>query len=177
MRDTFSKTGSGAVLMMRSTLLIGVGNPYRRDDGVGWFVAEKLAHMGLKHLNTVKASGEGTELMDLWKQSENVVIVDALSPGNEPGEIVELDASRTRLPKGIFNYSSHAFGVGEAVEMGRALRTLPKTLRIFGVEGKIFEAGEGLSPEVEKAAYEVIKRIQRHFLQDSKNIKGSSIYA
>ena len=47
--------------------------------------------------------------------------------------------------------STHALGVAEAIELGRALGRLPRRLLVFGIEGGSFDAGAGLSPEVERA--------------------------
>jgi hypothetical protein len=45
-------------------------------------------------------------------------------------------------------------GVAEAIELARALGALSRSLVVYGIEGKNFAAGVGLSYEVEKAAGE-----------------------
>jgi hydrogenase maturation protease len=40
----------------------------------------------------------------------------------------------------------------EAVQLARALGRLPGRLLVIGIEGKRFDSGAGLSPEVERAA-------------------------
>jgi hydrogenase maturation protease len=59
------------------------------------------------------------------------------------------------MPAGSLRYSTHAFGVAEAVEMDRALGGLPRRLTIYGIEGANFAAGEELTAEVESAARHV----------------------
>lgn len=134
-------------------LVVGVGNRYRRDDGLGPAVARRLQDAGYA-LAVVEASGEGAGLLQIMERSPWVILVDAVSSGAEPGTIHRLDAA-TPLPKRLFRYSTHAFGVAEAVELARALGSLPARLVIFGVEGAEFGAGDGLSSAVEQAAERV----------------------
>ncbi|HKC86245.1 MAG TPA: hypothetical protein VKG02_09745 [Blastocatellia bacterium] len=44
--------------------------------------------------------------------------------------------------------------MAEAIELARALGNIPQRLMVYGIEGKNFAAGVGLSAEVEKAAGE-----------------------
>jgi hypothetical protein len=49
----------------------------------------------------------------------------------------------------IFPCSRHAFGVREAVELARAMNRLPRSLMIYGIEGRQFSFGAPFSQEVE----------------------------
>lgn len=140
-------------------LIIGIGNEYRSDDAVGLIIARRLKAGTGARLAVLEQSGEGTALMETWQQVESVIVVDAVHAGAEPGTVYRFDAHDERLPAKFFNYSTHAFSVAEAVELARALRQLPARLVVYGVEGKNFASGVGLSPEVEMAAQVVAERI------------------
>lgn len=140
-------------------LILGIGNRYRSDDGVGIEVARRLKKRAPAGVTVLEASGEGTALVEAWQGAKAVILIDAVSSGGKPGTIHRIDGAHEAIPKIFFNYSTHAFGVAEAIELARALNQLPPSLVIYGIEGKEFEAGEELSPEVEKAATEVVKRI------------------
>ena len=45
------------------------------------------------------------------------------------------------------------------VETARALSTLPKSLKVYGIEGVDFSAGDRLSPAVRETAEKLISRI------------------
>lgn len=141
-------------------LVIGVGNEYRGDDGVGILIARRLQAQMPENVDVLIQSGEGTALMESWKGAENVIIVDAVLSGAPPGTVFRLDAGSQPLPSNFFHYSTHAFSVAEAVELSRALQQLPDNLMVYGIEGKTFDAGAALSPEVEEAAQKVTEQIQ-----------------
>lgn len=140
-------------------LIIGVGNAMRGDDGVGPLVARRLAQVLPPEVSVAEESGEGTRLMESWVGEDAVFVVDAVSSGSEPGTIVRFDAIERVIPASYFRYSTHAFSLAEAVELSRALEMLPPRLVIFGIEGASFSPGEGLTPAVEQAAEEVVRRM------------------
>jgi len=144
-------------------LVIGVGNWYRGDDAVGLVVARRLRAMNLPGVLVKEESGEGVALMESWQGKENVIIVDAASSGSLSGTVHTLNAISTTVPSAFFHYSSHAFGVAEAIELSRALKQLPYQLIVYGIEGRNFSAGVGLSPEVENASEEIVDALSLHY--------------
>jgi len=139
-------------------LILGIGNRYRSDDAVGPLVADRLAALGL---SVQEHSGEGAGLIEAWSGGKSVIVVDATQSGAAPGTIHRLDAAAEPLPAAFFRYSTHRFGLAEAVETARALGRLPERLVVYGVEGRHFGFGEALSPEVAGAVDEVVQRILR----------------
>lgn len=142
------------------SLLIGVGNPQRGDDAVGARVAERVKLLHLPGWVAQKLSGEGAALVEAWGGFERVVIVDALRAARAPGSVIRIDADRERVPSGLFRYSSHAFGLAEAIEIARTLDRLPARLIVFGVEGVSYEWGAVLSAPVEQAIPRVVSAIE-----------------
>ncbi len=136
--------------------VIGVGNPYRSDDGVGPFVAARLRERGLA---AEDHSGEGAGLIEAWQGGGTVIVIDATRSGSPPGAIRRFDAAAATVPTGTFHYSTHLFGLAEAIETARALGRLPPQLIIYGIEGQEFGFGDGLSDPVTRAAAEVVERI------------------
>ncbi len=125
--------------------LIGVGNAFRGDDSLGLVVAHKMASMGLHGIRIVEANGDGASLMLTWQDMDRVLIVDAMKLGSPIGTIHRIDASKNEIPAGWFTYSSHAFGVGQAIEMARQLHQLPRSVIVYGMEGGHFGFGTSLS--------------------------------
>ena len=142
-------------------LIIGVGNAYRGDDGVGLRIAQDIKKKSPDYVNVIEQSGEGISLMDSWKDADTVILIDAVHSGAQPGTIHRFDVHTQTIPAKFFHYSTHAFGVAEAIELARALKQLPQNFIVYGIEGKCFEAGIGLSLEVEESAQEVVKRVKQ----------------
>ena len=97
--------------------------------------------------------------MEIWKEHNFVIIVDAVQSNAKPGTIHRIDALQNEVPTDFFHYSTHAFGMAEAVEMARMLDELPAHLLIYGIEGKLFKIGKDISPEVQEAIETVINEI------------------
>ena len=108
---------------------------------------------------TLQLDSDGVSLMEAWQGFERVILVDAACSSAVPGFIHRFDATRTKLPRGLFHYSSHLFGVAEAVELARQLGRLPERLVVYGIEGAVFAYGEGLSAAVAEAVERVASAI------------------
>ncbi|WP_019023588.1 MULTISPECIES: hydrogenase maturation protease [unclassified Thioalkalivibrio] len=143
----------------KGPLVIGIGNPWRGDDGIGHAVVDALADT--PGLATAKSHGEPAELMELWQGHDPVILVDAIVTGAAPGTLHRLDA-REPLPRGA-RYSSHGIGLAEAVELARSLGELPGTLIVHGIEPACLEDGARLSPEISAATFQMSRNILKEF--------------
>ena len=148
------------------TVIIGVGNDFQTDDGIGRHIARKLKSKQLESITVLEISGEATSLMEAWTGADQVIIIDAMVSGETPGFVHRFDAVDTPLPKDVFpHFSSHTFSVAESIELARALNRLPQKIIVYGIEGKDFQSGSGLSPElknvVDKVSERVLKEIER----------------
>src|SRR5512146_3194256 len=136
-------------------LIIGCGNRERSDDGAGILVAERLRLLGLEAHSRI---GEAVDLIDAWKGADDVIVVDAVVTGAPIGTVQMWDGLQ---PVGSVSTSAstHGFGVAEAIELARVLDRLPNRLRVYRVEARRFERGGEISPEVQCAVEEVVRRI------------------
>jgi hydrogenase maturation protease len=85
-------------------------------------------------------------------------VIDAVRSGAPPGTIHRLDGDP---PAAMRLGSTHAIGLAEAIELGRALDRLPAHLELYGIEGAHFETGAELSPEVARAVEALCERLSR----------------
>lgn len=140
-------------------LVIGIGNPMRGDDGAGPAVVERLGRLALTGTAVTRQSGEGLLLIESWKEVEQVIVIDALSPAGAPGTVRRIDVGEVALPEDFQTTSTHGFGLGAAIELSRALGQLPASTVVFGVEGIDFSLGSGLSPAVAAAVPELVEAV------------------
>ena len=136
-------------------LIIGCGNRERSDDGAGILVAERLRELGIE---AETRTGEALDLMEAWNGADDVILVDAVLTGAPVGTVQTWDGGQP-LASVRTNASTHGLGVAEAIELAYVLNRRPIRLRVYGIEGRRFELGAEISPQVQHAVAEVVGRI------------------
>lgn len=144
------------------------GNRHRGDDAAGLLVADRLREWGIA---AETLEGEATEIMDAWAGADSVVLVDAVVSGKRPGTAHAWDGRNLKACSAS-SASSHGLGVGEAIELARALGRLPNRIQIYGIEGRQFTVGAGVSPEVEAAVEVVARAIAQLIAAEPPTIAG-----
>ena len=132
-------------------IVIGVGNRSRGDDAVGIRVVERLRGS----LTCFESNGDPSDLIVLFGSDQEVIVVDAMVSGSEPGTITTTEITFGNAPSSVVplrsQSSTHGFGVFEALELARILGTIPAHVTVIGIEGADFSPGARLSPATERA--------------------------
>ena len=156
------------------TLVVGVGNEDRGDDGLGPLVARLLVdaiaprvegHAGgragagpMHDVEVVAWTGDPMGLLDRWAGFDRLVLIDAVVSGGEPG------TTRRYGPDAPFaegaGASTHGFGLAAALALGRALGRLPERVEVWGVEAVEFAADAPLTPAVAQAVLALVDRLR-----------------
>ena len=138
-------------------LVIGIGNTYRRDDGVGLVVADEIAKRGLPGVQVLTAIGEPGAMLDAWSGADLAVVVDAaIGNGATPGRIQRWAPGDIEGPAVL---SSHAFGLPQTYALGEALGQTPDRLVVLSVVVADVGQGPGLTPAVQAAVPETVDMI------------------
>jgi len=154
----------------RTVSIVGLGNSYRGDDGIGINVAEKIGAEQLDNVVVFINIADSVTLIESWAGREVAYIIDAVSSGSTPGKIFRFEPLREEIPAGIFrDYSTHSLDMKKAVELAEILDRLPGSLVVYGIEGINFSPGAGLTPEVSKAATIVFRKIVREIREHTGN--------
>ncbi len=132
-------------------LILGCGHPDRGDDAAGLIAAERL---GVRAM-----SGDPLDLMTAWEGADEVIVIDAVVSGARPGTLHCWDARTAPLEHATFRFSTHGFGVWEAIEIARALGRLPPDLTIYGIEGACFDPGAALTADVRDGIERLVSSI------------------
>lgn len=141
-------------------LVLGLGNPYRGDDGAGRAAAHALRSTLGARAVVAECDGEVTDLLGWLAQASAAVIIDACASGAPPGTLRRFDVTAQSLPHRAFSVSSHGLGLHDAIELARALGQLPRPCIIYAIEGADFTAGAAITPAVAAAATELAGQIQ-----------------
>ena len=145
--------------MTEGTVVIGIGNPFRRDDGIGPAVIARLRDMAPPHVALAEHDGEPAGLLEHWTGARLAVVIDALAPADEPGRVERVDLRDAHERRPASWSSSHALGLGDAVALGDALDRLPRRLVVLGVEAGDVGEGPGLSAPVAAVVEDVTRRV------------------
>lgn len=122
---------------MVRTLILGLGNPFRGDDGVGAAVIAALNGQELTSDVVVLDGGTpGLETVLIWQGYQRVIIVDAADMGMRPGSWKRFLPEEAVLPVGdcAMQGTLHAAGLAEALALAEALEILPPELIFYGVQ-------------------------------------------
>ena len=140
-------------------VVIGVGNEYRRDDGVGPAVLAALAGRVPPGVRLVHADGEPGALLEVWAGVPLAVVVDAVVC--QPPRPGLLHRTSVGGLTGVgTSASSHGLGIPEAVRLAEVLDRMPGELVVYAVEAADVNLGVGLSAAVAAAVPEVADRVR-----------------
>jgi hydrogenase maturation protease len=146
-------------------LVIGVGNRWRGDDGIGPRTIEALHADGVD-AELITLDGEPSRLVASWQDRSRVVVVDAIVEGDPPGTIhcIAAHPGPDRLEGWQPATGSHGNGVAAAIALGRALGRLPEQLVVVGVEPGRLDHGDAMSPAV-AAALDTVTELVTHLVR------------
>ena len=145
----------GNDLTNKPTLIIGLGNPYLGDDGVGWIVADILKEEFASRLDLEfeNVSLGGLHLMERLIGYDQVILIDAIKTNKRKHGHVET-FSLDFLPDLTAGHSSsaHDTSLRNAIKFGKNLNLkLPdeKNIQIVAIEAEhVYEFSTILSKEV-----------------------------
>jgi hydrogenase maturation protease len=132
--------------------VIGVGNEFRRDDGIGPTVVARLRDRLPGTVELLISDGEPARLIEAWSGADLAVVVDAVrATPAVPGRLHRLVLDEAESAES-YPVSSHGLGLGDAVGLAQALGRMPGRLIVHAVEAADLSTGTGLSPAVAAAA-------------------------
>ncbi|MFN3336658.1 MAG: hydrogenase maturation protease [Thermomicrobium sp.] len=142
-------------------LVVGVGNELCGDDGVGPWIARRIAAADWPGVTAVALhSSDPSSLLDLWRGFSFVYLVDAVFAPYPVGTILRLNLTHRIWTARLQTASTHTIDLWEVIELARTLGELPARLVLYGIVSHSFRLGTGLSPEVEAAARKVVTRLR-----------------
>jgi hydrogenase maturation protease len=118
------------------------------DDGIGLRIVEHIVENGLeKGFEAVDIADEGTRLFFyLQRETEKIVLVDAVDLGLAAGEYRVFEPEDVRTTKETRGLSTHEGDALKILEFARNLGYLIPPLIILGIQPGSMEPGSELSP-------------------------------
>ena len=151
-----------ALSTQHSTIVLGLGNVLRGDDGVGPAVIEWLDRQDLPPgVEAIDGGTSGLDIVSILMGRERAIIVDAANVGRAPGEWERFTPAVAQLKGNDATLSLHSAGFADALALGAALNVLPLTIVIYGVQPQSLDWSPQLSAEVQAAVAAVGQAILR----------------
>lgn len=152
------------------TLILGLGNELYGDDGIGLHIvrilrkkveAKKENFPWLDNVDFEECSLSGLSLLEVIVGYDKLIIIDTIKKATPvTGRIHLLEEKDLRDIPGP---SPHYVSVPQTLDIGKKLGLkVPAKIKIIAVEAKnMYNLGESLSPEMEKALPSIIKHVKK----------------
>jgi hydrogenase maturation protease len=154
-------------------VVIGIGNEFRRDDGAGPAVLDRLRDLAPEGVRLVITDGEPARLVEAWTGAALAVVVDAVrTEPPHPGRVHRFVLDQPRAGTGRPT-SSHGLGLDDAVALAVALDRMPGRLIVHAIEAADLTQGLGLTPPVAAAVGTVAAAILADLGPGAAGMEGS----
>jgi hydrogenase maturation protease len=133
--------------MNKRILVFGIGNPGRRDDGLGPALADALTRSfvpGSGHVTGEFRYQLNIEDAATMKDFDLVVFADAAKSGASPVTLEKIEPAKT------ITFSTHALAPASVLALCAELYGTAPEAYVLAVRGDEFDVGEGLSAQAER---------------------------
>jgi hydrogenase maturation protease len=155
---------------MRKKLgVIGLGNPLRRDDGIGILLLQYLQQNKKELSQTIDFFDGGTSgmnLLHLIEDYDTIFLLDAVDFKGKPGEMKKFTIDEIKNQKLSLSLSTHEPDLLSVIMFLKGLEKIPKKLLIFGVQPKDMSYGMELSDELQ----DVLPELQEQILKEIQSL-------
>ena len=149
-----------------STLILGVGNLLLSDEGAGLRVLERLtATYDLpEEVQTLDGGTLGLDLLYYLEGVENLLIIDAMEMGEEPGTLLRLEGDEVPAFLSI-KVSPHQIGIPDMLFAAKLKDLFPRRVVLWGVQPGRMEVGlelsEPVAAQVDVLVEKVVEELER----------------
>jgi len=155
---------------MKKVGIIGLGNPLRKDDGIGLILLDKLRKNSSKlpdSFHFIDGGTGGLNLIHILSDYKIIILLDAVNFGGNVGDSKFFKTSVFKLKENSKNFSTHEHNFIKVIELAKKLEYSSDLILIFGIQPKNISFGYELSKELK----ENITKIYENFIVSIKNFK------
>lgn len=138
-----------------NTLVLGMGNSLRRDDGAGVHAIRYLQtnYPPLPDVELMDGGTLGFTLAAPISDTERLIVIDATNLAAAPGTVrlFEGAAMDGLLLNGKKRTTAHEAGLVEVMLMTQLMDTVPRQRALIGIQPETLELGEDTSAAVRRA--------------------------
>ena len=144
--------------MANKVLVLGVGNSWRHDDGIGPKIIQELQQQNFTAADLLDGGIDGLALLDHLQLYDNAIIIDAVNMNTDPGTIRSFTPAEINCIQADA-LSTHGFGLAELIALMQKL-TINTKLKIIGVQPQDIEFGEGLTAIITAKIPDILTKVK-----------------
>lgn len=150
------------MLQNKKTLIIGVGNETRRDDGVGAYIIDRLNKLFRKNasITTMLVHQLGPEIIEELEKYDRVIFIDATTE-----EIPEGFKIGYLSPKFEISFTFHYFSPASLLALLKELTGKSIEGWVCSVKGENFNFGIDLSEKTLMYSRKAMKKLLERILK------------
>lgn len=133
--------------MKSERYIIGLGQYFRSDDGIGLRVIDRLMELGLvSGFKTVSLGGDGIGALAYFtEETDRIVFVDCALMDLEPGEYRVFSPDDAVSRKALGHLTTHESDILKLMELARQAREPIPDIRVMAIQPESLEDGTDLS--------------------------------
>lgn len=139
-------------------IIIGVGNPFRHDDGIGPFIIELLRAQKVA-CDLLDAGTDALSLIETIKEYSRVIIIDAVNMNAAPGALKIFSPNEAKIQIRSDALTTHGFGLAQMLKLVDELK-ISVNITIVGIQPADISFGEGLTELVACKTDEILNWVK-----------------
>jgi len=145
---------------LKKIMVVGIGNLLMQDEGVGVHAINQLAQMSFpQNVEIIDGGTHSYDLVEFFCQADNLIIIDAMKAGGEPGTIYRAPFDELGLKPDENITSLHEMHFVEAMYLVRLLGYDPEVM-VFGVEPQNIGLSLDLTPQVAEKVPRLVELVK-----------------
>ena len=139
--------------MASAIAVIGIGNPFQGDDGIGLYLLDTLKNKSIPFkipVDFIDGGTGGMQLFHLSTQYNIILFIDAVQFEGTPGEHIFFSTKDIAFSKKIPNtLSTHSSDLYQMIKTIEDMNDNPPIMYIFGIQPKEITMKDTLSSELQ----------------------------
>jgi hydrogenase maturation protease len=145
---------------MKDFGVIGIGNPLRKDDGIGIYLLNTLKTRNFdKKVDFIDGGTGGFNIIHYISNFKKILIIDAIDFNSNPGETIFFEYKEDKNFKKINRNTIHDEDIIKIIQLNQIINKNPKNIFIFGVQPKDVSFGNGLSNNIEEKLDKILMKL------------------
>lgn len=146
---------------MSRLAVVGIGNLLMQDDGIGIHVIQQLEKMKClpEDVELIDAGVNSYDMVNIFCRYDQLIIVDAMETGGEPGTIYRAPLEDLGLRPDDSIMSLHEMHFIEAVNMIKMMGYSPRIV-VLGIEPEVIQVSMDLSGSIRSKVPRLIELVQ-----------------